>query len=72
MGLIRRTLILSSVSNKNLLKVIPPILLVIMDALGSHFFINREFIIIELVVSLNCIFFGAPMGCAYIPLRNCV
>ena len=50
--------------NKDLIKVIHPIFLMIMGALRSLFLIGSEFIIIELTVLLNWILLGAPMGCA--------
>ena len=46
-------LILAPVSRKDLVKDIPPISLVIMGAPGSLFLIGKEFIMIELTVSLS-------------------
>ena len=58
-------LILALVSNKDLVKVIPPISLVIMGAPGSLFLIGRKFIIIELNGFTQLDPLEAPMGCAY-------
>ena len=46
-------LIIAQVSSKDLVKDIPPISLVIMGALISLFLIGKEFIMIELTVSLS-------------------
>ena len=64
-----RMLILALVSNKDLVKVIPLISLVIMGARGSLFLIDREFIIIEHIFSLNWILLGFLWG-VQMPLRN--
>ena len=50
------------VSNKYLVKVIPPISLMMMGALGSLFLIDKEFIMIELMLSLNSILLGLVWG----------
>ena len=50
--------ILAPVSNRDLVKGIPPISLVIMGAPGSLFFTGKEFIIMELTVSLSWIRLG--------------
>ena len=55
-------LILAPVSSKDLVKDIPPILLVIMGAPGSLFLIGREFIMMELTVSLSWILLGFLWG----------
>ena len=65
----RRILILALVSNKDLVKVIPPISLVIMGALGSLILIGREFIIIEPIILLNRILLRLLLG-VHMPLRN--
>ena len=62
-------LILAPIFSKDLVKDIPPILLVIMGALGSLFLIGKVFIMIELTVSLSWILLGFLWG-VYIPLRN--
>ena len=62
-------LILAPVSSKDLAKDIPPILVIIMGAPRSLFLIGREFIMIELTVSLSCILLGYLWG-VQIPLRN--
>ena len=49
----RRMLILAPISSMDLVKDIPPISLVIMDAPGSLFLIGKKFIMIELTVSLS-------------------
>ena len=48
----------ASISSKDLVNDIPPISLVIMGVLGSLFLIGREFIIMELTVSLSWILLG--------------
>ena len=63
-----RMLILPLVSNKDIVKVIPPISLVIMGALRSLFLIGREFIMIELTISLSWILLGFLWG-VHISLR---
>ena len=55
-------LILAPVSKRDVVKVIRPILLMIMGARGSLFLIGREFIIIELTISLNWILLGFLWG----------
>ena len=50
---------------------IPPISLVIMGALGSLFFTGKEFIMIELTVSLSWILLGC-LWVVHIPFRNFV
>ena len=57
------------VSRKDLVKDIPPILLVIMGAPGYLFLIGKEFIMIELIVSLSWILLGFLWG-VHTPLRN--
>ena len=65
----RRVFILAPVSSRDLVKDIPPIALVIMGAPGSLFFTGKEFIIMELTVSLSWILLGFLWG-VHIPLRN--
>ena len=60
--------ILAPVSSRDLVKDIPPISLVIMGAPGSLFFTGKEFIIIELTVSLSWIRLGFLWG-VHIPFR---
>ena len=57
-------LILAPISNMDLLKVIPLISIVIMGAHRSLFLMGREFVMIELTISL-CDPFRVSMGCAY-------
>ena len=59
---------LGEVSDKDLIKVICLISLVIIGALGSLFLIGTEFIIIELIVSLNWILLGLLWG-LHMPLK---
>ena len=62
-------LIIDPVSSKDLIKDIPPISLIITGAPGSLFLIGREFIMIELTVSLSWILLGFLWG-VHILLRN--
>ena len=62
-------LILALVSSKDLVKDILHILLVIMGALEYLFLIGKEFIMIELTISLRWILLGFLWG-VHIPLRN--
>ena len=64
-----RMIILALVSNMDLVKVIPPISLVIISALESLFFTGREFIMIALIVSQSWILLGFLWG-VHMPLRN--
>ena len=64
-----RVLILVLVSNKNLEKVFPLISLMIIGALRSLFLIERVFIMIELIVSLNWILLGL-LWVLQMPLKN--
>ena len=50
--------LVTSVSNRDLVKVIPPVLLVIMGASGSLFLKCREFVMSELTILLSWILFG--------------
>ena len=61
--------VLAPVSSRDLVKDIPPISLVIMGAPGSLFFTGKEFIIMELTVSLSWICLGFLWG-VHIPFRN--
>ena len=61
--------ILAYVSSRDLVKDIPPISLVIMGAPGSLFFTSKEFIMMELTVSLSWILLGFLWG-IHMPFRN--
>ena len=61
--------ILAPVSNRDQVKDIPTISLMIMGAPGSLFFMGKEFIMMELTVSLSWIHLGFLWG-VYIPFRN--
>ena len=61
--------ILAPASSRDLVKDIPPISLVIMSAPGSLLFMGKEFIMMELTVSLSWILLGFLWG-IHIPFRN--
>ena len=61
--------ILAPVSNRDQVKDIPPISLMIMGAPGSLFFTGKEFIMMELTVSLSWIRLGFLWG-VHIPFMN--
>ena len=58
-------LIPAPISSRDLVKDIPPISLVIMGAPRSLFFTSKEFIIMELTVSLSWIRLGFLLGSTY-------
>ena len=65
----KEVLIRAPVSNKDLVKIIPPILLVIMGVPRSLFLIYKEFIMIEVIVLLSLIILGLLWG-VHMSLRN--